>query len=311
VFASVYNKLHKTGALPSSYISSEHANEQNVDEVKSILQSVECSLTASTRRISTCMGVPHTRVWQTLHHHGLYPFHLQMVQRLEEGDGTRQLDLCQWIIANRRLIPFILFTNEARFTCDIINNIHNSHRWSDKNPHATVERNSLHCFFVNVWCIVIDNQLIGPSVLPNCLTGRACVDFLQNEFPLILEEVPLAERMRMVCQHDGAPAYYSHLVTHHPNLTFPEQWIGHDGHVQWPPRSPNLTPLDFCLWGWMKSEVCKEKVNTKYEFVARIMNSAALMKQERQDDLRRATRTIAKRVEKCIEVDGGTFEHLL
>jgi len=34
------------------------------------------------------------------------------------------------------------------------------------------------------------------------------------------------------------------------------------------------------------------------------MNSAALIKQERQDDLRRATRTIAKRVEKCIEVDG-------
>jgi len=28
------------------------------------------------------------------------------------------------------------------------------------------------------------------------------------------------------------------------------------------------------------------------------MNSAALIKQERQDDLRRATRTVAKRVEK-------------
>jgi len=41
------------------------------------------------------------------------------------------------------------------------------------------------------------------------------------------------------------------------------------------------------------------------------MNSAALIKQERQDDLRRATHNIAKRVEKCIEVDGGIFEHLL
>ena len=67
---------------------------------------------------------------------------------------------------------------------------------------------------------------------------------------------------------------------------------------------------DFCLWGWMKSEVYKEKVNTREELVARIMNSAALIKQERQDDLRRATRTVAKRVEKCNEVDGGIFEHL-
>ena len=69
--------------------------------------------------------------------------------------------------------------------------------------------------------------------------------------------------------------------------------------------------LDFCLWGWMKSEVYKKKVNTRDELVARIMNSAALIKQERQDDLRRATRTVTKRVEKCIEVDGGIFEHLL
>jgi hypothetical protein len=71
------------------------------------------------------------------------------------------------------------------------------------------------------------------------------------------------------------------------------------------------TPLDFCLWGWIKSEAYKEKVNTRDELVARIVNSAALIKQERQYDLRRVRRTIARRVEKYIEVDGGIFERLL
>jgi len=99
VFASVYNKLHETGALPSSHISSEHANEQNVDEVESFLQLVEHSPTTSTQRISTCFGVPHKRVWRNLCQHSPYPFHLQMVECLEEGDEARQLDLCQWIIA--------------------------------------------------------------------------------------------------------------------------------------------------------------------------------------------------------------------
>jgi hypothetical protein len=61
----------------------------------------------------------------------------------------------------------------------------------------------------------------------------------------------------------------------------------------------------------MKSEVYKDKVNPRDELIARIMNSAAVIKQERQDDLRRAIRTIAKRVENCIEVDDGIFEHLL
>ena len=74
VFAGVYIKLRETGALPSSHISSEHANEQNVVEVESILQSAKRSPTTSTRRISTRIGVPHTRVWRNLRQHGLYPF---------------------------------------------------------------------------------------------------------------------------------------------------------------------------------------------------------------------------------------------
>jgi len=61
----------------------------------------------------------------------------------------------------------------------------------------------------------------------------------------------------------------------------------------------------------VKREVYKAKMNTRNELVARIMNSAALIKQESQDDLSRATRTVAKRVEKYIEVDVGIFEHLL
>jgi hypothetical protein len=71
------------------------------------------------------------------------------------------------------------------------------------------------------------------------------VDFLQSEIPLLLEEVPLAKRLRMVFQHDGAPAHYNRLVTHHLNLTFPERWIGCGGYIQWPPKSPEYIPLDF------------------------------------------------------------------
>jgi len=61
----------------------------------------------------------------------------------------------------------------------------------------------------------------------------------------------------------------------------------------------------------MKSEVYRVKVNTRDELVARILNSAALIQQERQDDLRRATRTVAKRVEMCVEVDDGIFEQFV
>jgi hypothetical protein len=60
-----------------------------------------------------------------------------------------------------------------------------------------------------------------------------------------------------------------------------------------------------------KKRSLQKKSKPSYELVARNMNSAALIKQEHQEDLRRTTRTVAKGVEKCIEVDGGIFKHLL
>jgi hypothetical protein len=45
---------------------------------------------------------------------------------------------------------------------------------------------------------------------------------------------------------------------------------------------PGLTPLDFCLWGSMKNEVYKSKVDTQDELLARILDADARVK-KRED----------------------------
>jgi len=87
------------------------------------------------------------------------------------------------------------------------------------------------------------------------MTGQNYLDSLQNELPKQLEDVPLATWIAMYFQHDGTPSHYTRHVMQHLNDTFPNRWIGHGSTINWPPRSPNLTPLDFCLWGLMKNEV--------------------------------------------------------
>jgi hypothetical protein len=37
----------------------------------------------------------------------------------------------------------------------------------------------------------------------------------------------------------------------------------------WPPQSPDLIPLDFYLWGELKSTVCKNKSKTTDEHVTK------------------------------------------
>ena len=63
-------------------------------------------------------------------------------------------------------------------------------------------------------------------------------------------------------------------------------------------ESPDLIPLDFCLWGWMKSEVYKRKVDTRDELLARILDAAARIKKS-EDQLRRTKHDIRTRVAKC------------
>ena len=42
------------------------------------------------------------------------------------------------------------------------------------------------------------------------------------------------------------------------NRKFGDKWIGRGGPVLWPPRSPDLTILDFYLWERLKQLVYKE-----------------------------------------------------
>ena len=42
-------------------------------------------------------------------------------------------------------------------------------------------------------------------------------------------------------------------VTTFLDETFPGRWVGRGGHTAWPPRSPDLTTLDFFAWGLLRT----------------------------------------------------------
>ena len=74
----------------------------------------------------------------------------------------------------------------------------------------------------------------------------------------------------MYFQRDGAPPHYSRLVREYLHASFPNRWLGRLGPVAWPPRSPDLTPLDYYIWGHMKTLVYETKVDSRAALRARI-----------------------------------------
>jgi hypothetical protein len=260
--------------------------------------------------MASCIGVPSMRVLRTLHLEDVYPFYDQRVQHLEPGDYAQRMDLCHGIQAHRELLGVILFTDEATFTRDGVNNPRNVHKWSHDNPHATTVTNFQRRFSLNVWCGVIGNRLIGPFVFENNLTGNTYEAFLRNELPGLLEDIPLMVRSQMYFQHDGAPPHYSRHVKDYLNETFPNRWLGRGGPVPWPPRSPDLTPLDFFLWGHMKTLVYESKVDSRASLRDRIFAVSEEIRNH-PDNIASAIQSLLIRAENCLANGGGHFEQLL
>jgi hypothetical protein len=83
-------------------------------------------------------------------------------------------------------------------------------------------------------------------------------------------------------KHDGAPAHFHNQVVNFLNQEFLGNWIGRGrGHlIQWPPRSPDLTPLDFFLWGYVKERVFQEIPTTREDMMERIQQAFAAIRRE-------------------------------
>jgi hypothetical protein len=146
--------------------------------------------------------------------------------------------------------------------------------------------------------------LVGPHVLPHQLTGNRYRDILSHDLAKLLEDVPLAVKARVWYTHDGAPAHFSRAVRDVLNNTYQDRWIGRGGHTAWPPRSPDLNPLNFYLWGHLKTLVSAAPVDNEVALV-----DACQTIRNYPGSFERMQRTMMRRVEACIESHGGHYGH--
>ena len=64
------------------------------------------------------------------------------------------------------------------------------------------------------------------------------------------------------------------------DATFTNRWIGRDGPTPWPPRSPDITPLDFFLCGYVKDRVFSTPVPDITNLKARITDAFATITEQ-------------------------------
>jgi hypothetical protein len=188
------------------------------------------------------------------------PYKLQLLHALTLADREKRFQFCcdfqQKIEEDEGVLSKSLFSGEATFHVHGKVNRRNVHVWGTEQPRRVVEheRNSLK---VNVFCAMSKAKIYGPFFLAEKTIGEFYyLDMLQSWLFPQLEQ----DEANIILQLDGAPPHFHREVRSLLNGTLPHRWIGRgadddDMFLKWPPRSPDLTPLDFYFWGYIKDKV--------------------------------------------------------
>ena len=110
-------------------------------------------------------------------------------------------------------------------------------------------------------------------------------------------------------QQDEAPPHYALKVRDYLNEVFPQRWFGRRGSIEWPPRSPDLTPMGFFFEGIVKNKVYEKNPKTLNELKDYIHDASKDFDEDR-DLCRTVCQSVLDSCEECYNVGGGHFEHL-
>ncbi|GFV90113.1 uncharacterized protein TNCV_4378291 [Trichonephila clavipes] len=132
----------------------------------------------------------------------------------------------------------------AAFGVKLIHKCRSKHRYIQKNGLFGALYGLVESFFKN------DE---GHNVTVN---GDRYKAMITN---LFIPELNNHDVQELGFQQDGATCHTARATIDFLKDTFGDRLISRFGPVNWPPRSCDLTPLDYFLWGYVKSLVYADK----------------------------------------------------
>lgn len=277
---------------------------RTTDNIEAVRGMVEENANVSVRQIRNQLGISIGTVHKILTEDlNLYPYKAQVVQELKPGDPEARSSFARQMMGHRLEHPEfpdnLIFFDEALFHVEGVPNRQNYRTWAESNPNIIISE-SLHPQYVHALMGIGRHGLIGPFFFDGTVTGQRYLDKLRDDVVPALQNWP--NRQNLVLVQDGAPAHHSKIARAYLDQQF-TNWIGRASKfIAWPARSPDLTPMDFYLWGHLKQKLYRGQVFPNLDVLReRIREEAA---QVPLDMIRNALDNFWKRLLIC-ERNGG------
>ncbi len=264
---------------------------------------VTTSPNLSIREGSSQAGISRSRYHAAMAKIHLKPYHPTLIVNLNEDDFDRRSQFCQlWLEKfqnDPHLVDHIFWSDEARFNRNGVVNRHNCTYCFNENPHIKFNVPNTQ-EGVMVWCGLTSGGLIGPYFFKETVTGPVYKQLLLDY------AWPQLKRKRLYFQHDEAAPHYAIVVRSWLDENFPGSWIGRRGSLDWPARSPDLTPCDFFLWGYLKGIVFREPSATIVQLQIRIEQACT---QVTKAMCHKACHSVVQRLRDCLDQEGQLLSY--
>lgn len=141
------------------------------------------------------------------------------------------------------------------------------------------------------------------------MNGERYLNLLRDQvIPAVRQVIPDDHFRDLWFQQDGCPAHNTRAVRMFLSEHFGNNIISNQGPVLWPARSPDLTPMDFYLWGHIKNEVYEfDPPDNQNVLEERVRDCFNLVN---RNTLGRVIGEVLKNCRKCHSANGRHFKHL-
>lgn len=255
-------KFEEMGTVQDARKRVYHRSGRSLENIAAVRESIadapKTSIRHRAQQLHLKRSTLHTILTKDLH---LKAYKIQLTQELKPIDHQARRTFVNWALQRKEengdFFNKIIFSDEAHFHLGGYVNKQNCRIWGEENPRMILEK-PMHPQRVTVWCGFWAGGVIGPYFFQNeagtalSVTGDRYRSMIGN---FLWNELDGIDIQRMWFQQDGATPHTANETLDLLRERFQNRIISRRGDVNWPPRSCDLTPLDFFLWGFLKEKV--------------------------------------------------------
>ena len=125
-----------------------------------------------------------------------------------------------------------------------------------------------------VRCAMQKTKIIGPYFFRRSSVDCAAYKSMIRYYGLQHVEQLLGSP---IFQQDGAPAHSFSAFREYLSRELGNNWICKQRPIDWQEKSPDLTSLDFLLWGYVKDKVYSERIESLDHLKTRIRHAISII----------------------------------